>query len=82
MCSYLKMMKQCWLVDPNNRPTFSQLVLTVESVMIPLANYLDFSTYYKKTQGGSFEAKEDDQETQKDDEDEDSSEQLTNQESA
>ena len=38
-------MLSCWDVDPEQRPTFAQLVTTITSVLDPLADYLDISTF-------------------------------------
>ena len=38
-------MLSCWDVDPEQRPTFAQLVTTITSVLDPLADYLDVSTF-------------------------------------
>ena len=38
-------MMSCWDSDPEQRPTFAQLVTTITSVLDPLADYLDVSTF-------------------------------------
>ena len=38
-------MQSCWDADPEQRPTFSQLIATITSVLNPLADYLDVSTF-------------------------------------
>ena len=38
-------MLNCWDTDPEQRPTFAQLVTTITSVLDPLADYLDVSTF-------------------------------------
>ena len=38
-------MMSCWDADPEQRPTFAQLVTTITSVLDPLADYLDVSTF-------------------------------------
>ena len=38
-------MLSCWDVDPEQRPTFTQLVATITSVLEPLADYLDVTTF-------------------------------------
>ena len=37
-------MLSCWDADPEQRPTFAQLVTTITSVLDPLADYLDVVT--------------------------------------
>ena len=43
-------MRSCWNIDPQQRPTFSQLVATITSVLNPLADYLDVSTFLTEEQ--------------------------------
>ena len=38
-------MLSCWDVDPEQRPTFAHLVTTITSVLDPLADYLDVTTF-------------------------------------
>ena len=38
-------MLRCWDADPEQRPTFTQLVTTITSVLDPLADYLDVTTF-------------------------------------
>lgn len=38
-------MQSCWEADPQQRPTFSQLVTRITSVLSLLADYLDVSTF-------------------------------------
>ena len=38
-------MLSCWDIDPEQRPTFTQLVTTITSVLDPLADYLDVTTF-------------------------------------
>ena len=39
-------MISCWKYNPEERPRFFDLVLFVEDIMKPLANYLDFSSTF------------------------------------
>ena len=39
------MMLSCWDADSELRPTFAQLVTTITSVLDPLADYLDVTTF-------------------------------------
>ena len=43
-CRY-EVMLSCWDADPEQRPTFTQLVTTITSVLDPLADYLDVTTF-------------------------------------
>jgi len=42
--SYLFMSK-CWHVDPNERPTFSELVSLMSQTLASLADYMDVFTF-------------------------------------
>ena len=39
-------MMSCWKYNPEERPTFTDLVESVEDIMKPLAGYLDFSSTF------------------------------------
>ena len=40
------LMLSCWEQDPDRRPTFSNVVTSVEKIIAPLADYMDFTDYY------------------------------------
>ena len=46
ICSYLFMLK-CWHGDPEERPTFSELVSLMSQTLESLAGYMDVSTFGK-----------------------------------
>ncbi len=39
-------MLSCWSKSPVKRPLFSEVVSMIESMMAPLANYMDFTVVY------------------------------------
>ena len=43
-----EVIQSCWDIDPQQRPTFSRLVTTITSILDPLADYLDVSTFTKE----------------------------------
>lgn len=43
-------MRSCWDADPKQRPTFSQLVTTITSVLSYLADYLEVTTFATEEQ--------------------------------
>ena len=36
-------MSDCWITNPTNRPSFSELKRKFDNFLVPLADYLDFS---------------------------------------
>ena len=40
-------MSKCWHVDPNERPTFSELILSMSQTLASLADYMDVFTFGK-----------------------------------
>ena len=48
-CRY-EVMRSCWDADPKQRPTFSQLVTTITSVLNSLADYLEVTTFVTEEQ--------------------------------
>ena len=46
-CRY-EVIRSCWDIDPQQRPMFSQLVTIITSILDPLADYLDVSTFTKE----------------------------------
>ena len=39
-------MSSCWEHDPGKRPTFSDVVTSLETMIAPLADYIDFTRSY------------------------------------
>ena len=50
-------MKQCWLADPHDRPTFSELQSQISSALTTMAGYMEFSEFASV---GSLDAIDDD----------------------
>ena len=42
---YESVMLQCWNSSPDERPTFSELVVTIENMLTSMANYIDFNQF-------------------------------------
>ena len=38
-------MKQCWLADPHDRPTFSELQSQISSALTTMAGYMEFTEF-------------------------------------
>ena len=45
LCSYDKLMLLCWRGNPEERPPFADLVITIESILTKVADYLDFNDF-------------------------------------
>ena len=39
------LMLQCWRADPKERPSFSDLVITIESILTTMSDYLDITNF-------------------------------------
>ena len=42
---YKMIMTQCWLADPDDRPTFSELQSQISSALTTMAGYMEFSEF-------------------------------------
>ena len=42
------LMTSCWLKNPDERPCFSEVVEVLNSILEPLADYIDFTEFYTK----------------------------------
>ena len=42
---YESVMLQCWNSSSDERPTFSELVVTIENMLTSMANYIDFNQF-------------------------------------
>ena len=42
---YESVMLQCWNSSSDERPTFSELVITIENMLTSMANYIDFNQF-------------------------------------
>ena len=38
-------MLQCWSSSPDERPTFSELVVAIENMLTSMSNYVDFNQF-------------------------------------
>ena len=45
LCSYDMLMFSCWKTNPKERLTFAELVITIESILSKVAQYLDFYAF-------------------------------------
>ena len=42
---YESVILQCWNSSPEERPTFSELVVIIENMLTSMANYIDFNQF-------------------------------------
>ena len=42
---YESVMLQCWNSSSDERPTFSELVVTIENMLTSMTNYIDFNQF-------------------------------------
>ena len=45
LCSYNKVMLLCWRANPKERLPFADLVITIESILTEVADYLDLNDF-------------------------------------
>ena len=43
LCDSYELMLSCWNESPSDRPAFRDLVVSLDTIIAPLANYLDFT---------------------------------------
>ena len=46
-------MQQCWSIEPEHRPAFSQLVESLSSLLEDMAGYLHIGAFGIRTQNGA-----------------------------
>ena len=44
LCSYSNVMKSCWQEQPEERPTFSELVTIISTTLVGMVDYLDLNS--------------------------------------
>ena len=45
LCSYNKLMLLCWRANPKERLLFADLVITIDSILMEVADYLDLNDF-------------------------------------
>ena len=45
VCRFATVMQQCWEGDPDKRPTFSQLQVTIDAMVTSVAGYMELSVF-------------------------------------
>ena len=48
------MMLQCWLLEPEKRPSFSQLVRTLSELLEYMADYVHIGAFGMRTHGADI----------------------------
>ena len=48
MCRYTQLMSDCWNMEPDERPDFSELVVATSSMLQSSADYLDLDPTYSQ----------------------------------